>query len=299
MPCQIENGRKPQGITIYRSFHTWYLSFVYGHWLFNQRKIPQTADLGVILFRPLTVSKCADHVHTFILFERMTARQLQDGQKIQESLNRKLGVWVAWYAVRKMCIRHHIYARLHIFGSLTLDYWLMIATAIAYTGYIITEIFCVFGFQEFWNYLIYQGSYLNIDFCEVCFCIIFSCRLTILHVVFHEETYAWKWMNIFANFVILVTCITLNVFNLTRCSPIQSIWDISPSGILHGCFVDSELRRKIEAIIIFDTVSNIFTDILPIYISKIILTLVMVPLLPIIWKVQLPLIRSPIAPLIS
>jgi hypothetical protein len=40
-------------------------------------------------------------------------------------------------------------------------------------------------------------------------------------------------MNLFANvvFVILVVSfIALNVFNLSWCAPIQSIWDIGPNG---------------------------------------------------------------------
>jgi len=43
-----------------------------------------------------------------------------------------------------------------------------------------------------------------------------------------------KWMNRFANavFVILVlSYIALNIFNLSWCAPIQSVWDLGPNGI--------------------------------------------------------------------
>lgn len=54
-------------------------------------------------------------------------------------------------------------------------------------------------------------------------------------------------MNIFANVVLLIlvlSYIALNVFNLTWCVPIQSLWDIGPSDTFHHYFTDGRLRYE-------------------------------------------------------
>jgi len=79
-------------------------------------------------------------------------------------------------------------------------------------------------------------------------------------------------MNRFANavFVVLVLAfVALNVFNLSWCAPISSIWDLSPRGTIPRLVqANSGCVYKIEAIIIFDGVINTFTDILRMFLSK-------------------------------
>jgi hypothetical protein len=72
-------------------------------------------------------------------------------------------------------------------------------------------------------------------------------------------------MNIFANVVfgaLVVSFIALNVFNLTWCAPIESIWTLSPTGMDQYTRLTGGCITKIESIIIFDGVMNTFTDIL-------------------------------------
>lgn len=59
----------------------------------------------------------------------------------EAQLNDKLVAWCVLYGGGMVFIGGRIYARLHLYGSLMLDDWLMIAAAIAYTGCMITEIF--------------------------------------------------------------------------------------------------------------------------------------------------------------
>jgi hypothetical protein len=57
------------------------------------------------------------------------------------ALGGKLAAWCVLYGVGMCFIGLRIFARLHIFGSLTIDDWLMVAAAVAYTFSMITEIF--------------------------------------------------------------------------------------------------------------------------------------------------------------
>ena len=65
------------------------------------------------------------------------------------SLDRKLGAWVALYVVAMIFVGLRVFSRLHIFGSLTIDDWLMVAAGIAYTGSMITEIFVYLALSSF------------------------------------------------------------------------------------------------------------------------------------------------------
>lgn len=67
----------------------------------------------------------------------------------QMSLDRKLGAWVALYVVAMIFVGLRVFSRLHIFGSLTIDDWLMVAAGIAYTGSMITEIFVYLALSSF------------------------------------------------------------------------------------------------------------------------------------------------------
>jgi hypothetical protein len=72
-------------------------------------------------------------------------------------------------------------------------------------------------------------------------------------------------MNIAANvvFVILIlTYIALNIFNLTWCAPINSIWNLSPDGLTPNILLTTGCVFRVEAIVIFDGVMNTFTDFL-------------------------------------
>lgn len=60
---------------------------------------------------------------------------------LQGSLGGKLAAWCVLYGVAMCFIGLRIFTRLHIFGALTVDDWLMVAAAIAYTFSMITEIF--------------------------------------------------------------------------------------------------------------------------------------------------------------
>jgi len=67
----------------------------------------------------------------------------------QMSLDHKLGAWIALYAAAMIFIGLRTFSRLHIFGALTIDDWLMIAAGIAYTGSMITEIFIYLALTSF------------------------------------------------------------------------------------------------------------------------------------------------------
>ena len=68
---------------------------------------------------------------------------------LQPSLENKLGAWIALYGAAMIFIGLRIFSRLHIFGSLTIDDWLMIAAGIAYTGSMITEVFIYLALTSF------------------------------------------------------------------------------------------------------------------------------------------------------
>jgi hypothetical protein len=72
-----------------------------------------------------------------------------DGDGLTGSLGAKLGGWCALYGVAMIFIVLRIFARLYIFGALTLDDWLMVVAAVAYSGSMITEIFLYLAFQNF------------------------------------------------------------------------------------------------------------------------------------------------------
>jgi hypothetical protein len=68
----------------------------------------------------------------------------------QRSLaNLKLGGWTALYVVAMAFIGVRIFARMHIFGSLAIDDWLMIVAAIAYSASMITEVFVWIAFRDY------------------------------------------------------------------------------------------------------------------------------------------------------
>jgi hypothetical protein len=61
----------------------------------------------------------------------------------------KLAGWVTLYAIALMFIALRIYSRIHIFGALTVDDWLMVGAGIAYTGSMVTEVFIWKAFVDF------------------------------------------------------------------------------------------------------------------------------------------------------
>ena len=69
--------------------------------------------------------------------------------EIQTSLDRKLGAWIALYAVAMIFNGLRIFSRLHIFGSLTIDDWLMVAAGVSYTASMITEIFVYLALSNY------------------------------------------------------------------------------------------------------------------------------------------------------
>jgi len=58
----------------------------------------------------------------------------------QGYLVNKLASWCTLYAVAIVFIGLRIYSRLYIFGSLTIEDWLMIAAGMAYTATMVLEI---------------------------------------------------------------------------------------------------------------------------------------------------------------
>jgi len=65
----------------------------------------------------------------------------------QAQLNGKLAGWCVLYGAGMLFIGGRLYARWHLYGSLSLDDWLMVAAAVAYTGSMITEIFIFLAFR--------------------------------------------------------------------------------------------------------------------------------------------------------
>jgi hypothetical protein len=74
---------------------------------------------------------------------------------LQGSAGHKLAGWCVLYAVGVSFIGVRIFARLHIFGSLTIDDWIMIAAGIAYTGSMITEVFLWIALFKDFNITMY------------------------------------------------------------------------------------------------------------------------------------------------
>lgn len=66
----------------------------------------------------------------------------------QATLNAKLGGSCALYAVAMIFIGLRIFSRLYLFGPLDVDDWLMVTTAIAYTGSMIMEILAWIEFKD-------------------------------------------------------------------------------------------------------------------------------------------------------
>jgi hypothetical protein len=60
---------------------------------------------------------------------------------LQATLGGKLAAWCVLYGVGMCFIGLRIFARLHLFGSLTIDDWLMVAAGVAYSFSMLTEIF--------------------------------------------------------------------------------------------------------------------------------------------------------------
>ena len=81
---------------------------------------------------------------------------------LQGSLGGKLAPWCVLYGVAMCFIGLRIFARLHIFGALTVDDWLMIAAAIAYTFSMIAEIFIYISLMNL-NILGYIKVHLTRD----------------------------------------------------------------------------------------------------------------------------------------
>jgi len=99
-----------------------------------------------------------------------------DGDGLTGSLGAKLAGWCALYGVAMLFIVLRIFARLYIFGALTLDDWLMIAVAVAYTGSMITEIFLYLAFQS-----VNIVNYIKVSTLLGCTCLIIDCIRTLFH----------------------------------------------------------------------------------------------------------------------
>lgn len=67
----------------------------------------------------------------------------------EAAMRAKLAGWVSLYAVAIIFIILRLYSRIHIFGALTVDDWLMVGAGIAYTGSMITEVFIWKAFIDF------------------------------------------------------------------------------------------------------------------------------------------------------
>lgn len=109
----------------------------------------------------------------------------------------KLAGWVTLYAIALIFIALRIYSRIHIFGSLTVDDWLMVGAGIAYTGSMVTEVFIWKAFVDF-TIVIYvkvfpQWSNSNVG--RLCF-VLHNCTGNVVNkvfrMVFYETTHAWK-----------------------------------------------------------------------------------------------------------
>ena len=65
----------------------------------------------------------------------------------QAQLNGKLAGWCVVYGVGMLFIGGRLFSRWHLYGSLCLDDWIMVAAAVAYTGSMITETFIFLAFR--------------------------------------------------------------------------------------------------------------------------------------------------------
>ena len=116
----------------------------------------------------------------------MIAPQLQDGPEFQPSLI------IAYWTDRPACLLLRLYvlayeycasAYIRVVDIEMIGLWLVLYI-IAYTGSIITKIFCIFGFPEFRCHLMHQGSYFkgwNLTFAKCAFAMYFvvlTTRLT-------------------------------------------------------------------------------------------------------------------------
>jgi hypothetical protein len=116
---------------------------------------------------------------------------------LQATLPGKLAGWCVLYSVAMCFIGLRIFARLHIFGSLTIDDWLMVAAGVAYTMSMITEIFVYVSLRGL-NILGYIKVYpFEVSLIVVGFRFVFCCCVDhvahqALCLVFYEETCAWK-----------------------------------------------------------------------------------------------------------
>ena len=116
---------------------------------------------------------------------------------LQATLPGKLAAWSVLYGVGMCFIGLRIFSRLHIFRSLTIDDWLMVAAGVAYTMSMITEIFIYLSLKNL-NILGYlKVNRFELDLIVVGFCIVFCCCVDdvahqVLCLMLYEETYAWK-----------------------------------------------------------------------------------------------------------
>jgi hypothetical protein len=109
----------------------------------------------------------------------------------------KLAGWVTLYAVALIFIGLRLFSRIHIFGSLSVDDWLMVGAGVAYTGSMVSEVFIWRAFIDF-----AIVDYIKVHlYCTLliqgCFCFFFHhCDDhvvdQILSMVFHETNDARK-----------------------------------------------------------------------------------------------------------
>lgn len=102
-------------------------------------------------------------------------------------------------------------------------------------------------------------------------------------------------MNRFANAVfgvLVLTFVALNIFNLSWCAPISSVWDLSPGGIPPDVLNWRRLCIQNRGHHNLWRRHPHFHGHLTYVPRKIYLTVVMILPLPLIWRVRLPLVRS-------
>src|SRR5579859_6332407 len=112
----------------------------------------------------------------------------------------KLAAWCAIFAAPMIFIGLPVFARLHIFGTLDVGNWLILAAGTAYAATMITEIFMWISlFRDFaivpYIQVFLVGNVAN-RIIVVCVCIIFCLHFGhVAHQVFClvllEKTYAW------------------------------------------------------------------------------------------------------------
>jgi hypothetical protein len=113
------------------------------------------------------------------------------------AMRAKLAGWVTLYAVALIFIGLRLFSRIHIFGSLTVDDWLMVGSGIAYTGSMVSEVFIWRAFIDF-AIVEYIKVHLHCTLLiQGRFCFLFhhyndNVVDQILSMVFHETTYARK-----------------------------------------------------------------------------------------------------------